>query len=365
MFKLAEYIKPNFDDKKFIDAKDAIFKPAPKDKVAPKNFHVMSIFPEYFKIDGKWVLAEESRMDCVPVNENGVIRVKEFRNLKKGELVAVGRKENAEEGIYVHIDCFKDSAQDDIKEINAFTFRQGRTRETGFSHDYDELAKLLEYEKQNGGYVVWVMGPACSFDAEARKNFAKLVDNGYVNALLAGNALATHDLEGAYLGTALGADIKTQECIPNGHYHHLDTINSVREAGSIKEFIEKNNIDNGIVEACVRNKVPMVLTGSIRDDGPLPEVLADVYAGQDEMRAHIRKATTVIGIASVLHTIATGNLTPMYRVLGEDIRPIYFYMVDTSEFAANKLSDRGSLSAKGIVTNAQDFIKNIIVRLKL
>lgn len=364
MFKLAKYIKPDFNEKKFAEAKDALFVPAPKDKVAPPNFHVMSIFPEYFKIDGKWILAEESRMDCVPVNDNGVIRVKEFRNLKKGELVAVGRTENCEEGIYVHIDCFEESAKNE-GEINAFTFRQGRTRETGFSHDYDELAKLLEYEKQNGGYVVWVMGPACSFDAEAKQSFVKLVDNGYVNALLAGNALATHDLEGAYLGTALGADIKTQECMPNGHYHHLDTINSVREAGSIREFIKQKNITEGIVEACVRNDIPMVLTGSIRDDGPLPEVVADVYAGQDEMRNHMRKATTVIGIASVLHTIATGNLTPMYRVVEDDIRPIYFYMVDTSEFAANKLSDRGSLSAKGIVTNAQDFVKNIIVRLNL
>lgn len=107
-----------------------------------------------------------------------------------------------------------------------------------------------------------------------------LIENGYAHGLMAGNALATHDLEGAYLHTALGQDIYSQKSMPNGHYHHLDVINKVRRCGSIEQFIQQYQIDNGIIYACVKEKIPVVLTGSIRDDGPLPEVVADVYAGQ-------------------------------------------------------------------------------------
>ena len=230
----------------------------------------------------------------------------------------------------------------------------------------DASVTLELTEKETGGYVVWVMGPACSFDYTARENFSKLIENGYVNALLAGNALATHDLEGALLGTALGQDIKTQEPHPNGHYNHLEAINLINRYGSIPEFIKQEHIDNGIIYSCVKNDVPFVLNGSIRDDGPLPEVYEHTYVGQDTIRSHVRKATTVIGMATVLHTIATGNMTPTYRVLADGtVRPVYFYMVDTSDFAASKLGDRGSLSAKGIVTNVQDFLSNVTKGLGL
>ena len=189
---------------------------------------------------------------------------------------------------------------------------------------------------------------------------SKLVEHGYVDAILAGNALATHDLEGAYLRTALGQDIYTQQSMPNGHYNHLDTINRVKYHGSIAEFIRKENIDNGIIYSCEKCGVPYVLGGSIRDDGPLPPVFGNVYEAQDAMRDQIREATTVICMATTLHTIATGNMTPSFRVLPDGtIRQVYFYCVDISEFAVNKLADRGSLSARGIVTNVQDFVVNL------
>ncbi len=205
-----------------------------------------------------------------------------------------------------------------------------------------------------------MLGPAVAFDSDSRDAFARLVKNGYVNAVLAGNALATHDLEGAYKRTALGQDIYTQQSMPMGHYHHIDTINRVRLHGSIPAFIEKENIQDGIIHACVKNDVPFVLTGSIRDDGPLPEVYGDVYAGQDAMRDQVRKATTVICMATALHSIATGNMTPSFRVMPDgSIRPVFFYCVDISEFAVNKLGDRGSLSARSIGTNVQDFVVNV------
>ena len=362
-FQLPAYLAPDFSEARFVNAPNVAMAPAPRDGVAPEGFHSTGIEPEYFKINGSWVLAPEIRMDCVPVlRDNGVIDIVEFRHLKKGDIVILGRTEDGSEGIYVNGNPFatKESAS------LAFSFRKGRTRETGFSRDYQEIVDLLQYEKANGGYCVWVMGPAFTFDDQAREAFSKIVKAGYVQAVLAGNALATHDLEGAMLHTALGTDITTQKSQFNGHYNHLDAINRVCSYGSIPAFLEGEGLTDGIIASCVQTGVPFVLVGSVRDDGPLPEVFHDVYAGQDGMRAHVKRATTVIGMATTLHTIATGNMTPAFRVLEDgSIRPVYFYSVDTSDFSANKLADRGSLTAKGIVANAQDFITKVAAALGL
>lgn len=354
-FNFSKYIEPDFSQEKLVNAPDCKWEEVAVDGCAPSNYHATSIFPEYFKINGKRLLALESRMDSVAVYEEGKIKVVEFHRLKKGDKVIIGREKDGSEGIYVHDNCFEIKVETD----NIFAFRTNHTRETSFSCDYEELSSLLKYEKDHDGYVVWVLGPACSFDINARRIMAKLIEDGYCQALLAGNALATHDLEGAYLGTALGCDIKTRKLARLGHYNHLDTINAVRKSGSIKEFIADNNIDNGIIYSCVKNNVPFVLTSSIRDDGPLPEVVENCYDGQNEMRKHINKATTVICMASMLHSIATGNMTPIYRIANDNIRPLYLYMVDASEFVANKLADRGSLSARSIITNVQDFLSNL------
>ena len=154
--------------------------------------------------------------------------------------------------------------------------------------------------------------------------------------------------------------------MPNGHYNHLDTINRVKYYGSIAKFIEEEHIDNGIIYSCEKYGVPYVLGGSIRDDGPLPPVFGDVYEAQEKMREQIRSATTVISVATMLHSIAVGNMTPSFRIdkYGR-IRQVYFYCVDISEFTANKLSDRGSLTSRAIITNAQDFIVNVAKGLGL
>lgn len=186
------------------------------------------------------------------------------------------------------------------------------------------------------------------------------MEAGYAHGLLAGNALATHDLEGAHLHTALGQDIYTQQSMPGGHYNHLDVINRVRRCGSIPQFIQEYNIQDGIMYSIVKQGVPFVLTGSIRDDGPLPEVIGDAYQGQAAMRGLVKQATTVICLATMLHTIAAGNMTPSFRVLPDGtIRPVYLYTVDADEFVVNKLLDRGSLCATTMVTNVQDFITKL------
>lgn len=361
-FQLRAYHAPDFTKESFVKAPNARFVPAERDFVMPAGYHATAIFPEYFKVDGRWLLAEESRMDCVVVLENGRLYVREFRHVKAGDLVCVGRTENGEEGIFLHMDGFESPEE----QSGQFQFRQGRSRETAFSRDYDQLCSLLEHEKRHGGRVVWVMGPACAFDLRTREAFCRLIRGGYVQAVLAGNALATHDLEGAYLRTALGQDIYTQESVHNGHYNHIDTINKVREYGSIETFVRGEKLEDSIIAQCVHSGVPFVLVGSVRDDGPLPEVFGNVYAGQDAMRTHVRRATTVIGMATTLHTIATGNMTPSFRVLPDgSLREVYFYSVDISEFAVNKLCDRGSLAAKSIVTNVQDFVSALADRLGL
>ena len=354
-FEMPVYHHPDFSREMFVNAPDAQIREAEMDGVVPDNYHSTSMYPEYFKIKGEWKLAEESRMDsCVVLRESGRLDVVEARNVKKGDMVILGRSERCEEGIYMHCHGFEspDSSIDD-----QFVFRQGRSRETSYARDYDKLFDLLRYEKANNGKVVWVMGPAFAFDADARNAMAALIDNGYVQAVMAGNALATHDLEGAYLHTALGQDIYTQKSQPNGHYNHLDVCNGVRRSGSMKQFIKDHNLDDGIMCSCVRNNIPVVLAGSIRDDGPLPEVIGDVYRAAAAMREQIKDCTTVICLATMLHTIATGNMTPSFRVLQDGtIRPVYFYAVDADEFVVNKLMDRGSLSATTVVTNVQDFI---------
>lgn len=354
-FHLPKYHVPDFAAPQFRSAPETVFLPAPKGGVAPEGYHATTIFPEYFHVGGKWLLAEESRMDCVAVLRQGRIEVVEFRNLKAGDLVAVGRTEDGSQGIYVHPNGFSPAGEGSGE---TFAFRQSRSRETAYSKDYDFLYQLLRHEKDHG-HILWVLGPACAFDADSRAAFASLVRAGYVHALLAGNALATHDLEAGYLHTALGQDIYTQESCPNGHYHHIDTINAVRAAGSTAAFIESGAVKDGIIYECVKKGIPYILVGSIRDDGPLPEVYANVYQGQDAMRDQVRKATTVICMASALHTIATGNMTPSYRVINGVVRPLYFYSVDVSEFAVNKLRDRGSLAVRTLVTNVQDFVVNI------
>ena len=357
-FTLPDYKAPNFSTPELRNAPNARFERAPADFVAPDDYHATTIFPEYYNVNGQWILPKRSRMDCVAILRDGEIYVREFRHIKRGDKIAVGRTEDGSEGIYVHPNCFSTvSEEGQVQET--FTFRQGRSRETAFSIDYDFLYELLRHERENG-HIVWVMGPACSFDADSRNAFVTLIEKGYVNALLGGNALATHDLEGAYRNTALGQDIYTQVPSPNGHYNHIDTINRARYHGSIENFIDAEGIDNGIVYTCVKRNIPLVLAGSIRDDGPLPGVYADAYAGQDAMRAELSKATTVIAMASTLHTIAAGNISPMYIVTDKNtVRPVYFYTVDISEFSANKLADRGSLSAKSIITNAQDFVVHL------
>ncbi len=353
-FRLPTYLHPDFKKSPFDVAPEVLFKRVEKTGVAPDNYHATSIYPEYFHVgEGEWRLLRETRMDCLVVRaKEGSLAVREFRHLKPGDRVACGRAEDGSEGIFVNSNPFGLG----VKDPNGFAFRTRITRETSFSIDYDQLYDLLEHEREKG-FILWVLGPAVVFDRDARNALALLVRRGYVHAMLAGNALAVHDMEASLFGTALGQEVYSKQAAPLGHYHHLDAINRIRAVGSIEEGIIEGTVSTGVMRALIKKNVPYVLAGSIRDDGPLPGVIADVYTAQDRMRALARRATTVIALATQLHAIATGNMVPCYRITeAHQVRPVFFYIVDMSEFAVSKLANRGSLSARSILTNVQDFV---------
>lgn len=355
-FNLPPYRPPDFTIPPLSQAPVARYEPAPADGVLPDNFHATSNLPEYIQLaPGRWVLCPESRMDAAIILHGNEVRVVEPRDIKKGTPVIIGRMENGEEGIFVHADGFEAPAASEDK----FQFNVRRTRESPFSRDYDLLYNLLRYEREHGGTITWVLGPAIAFDKDSRNAMVDLIKNGYCHALLAGNALATHDLEAAVFETGLGRDIYHQRRQRLGHYNHLDLLNQARHYTSLETAVRAMGIGNGIVAACVSEGVPIVLTGSIRDDGPLPDVIADAYEGQRQMRVYARRTTTAIAVATQLHAIAFGNMLPSYQVTETGVRPVYFYIVDVSEFATDKLANRGSMQATGITTNAQDFMVNL------
>jgi lysine-ketoglutarate reductase/saccharopine dehydrogenase-like protein (TIGR00300 family) len=356
------YYPPDFSQPQFADSPVVATVAAPMDGVVPPDYHGTSNYPEYVHLGGgDWLLAAESRMDSVLVLKDRQLEVVEARRVRMGDMVVVGRTENGEEGIYVHTTGFDPPAS---AEADKFAFRTRGTRETPFSRCYDDLYEVLRHDREHG-YITWVLGPAVAFDKDSRDAMQGLIENGYCDALLAGNALATHDLEAAYFRTGLGQDIYTQHLKPMGHYNHLDIINEVRRAGSIRQGIEMLQLRDGIIFACEKKHVPYVLAGSIRDDGPLPGVISDVYQAQDAMRVHARRATTVIALATQLHSIAFGNMVPSYRVMDDGtVRPVFFYIIDMTEFSADKLANRGSAQAVAILTNAQDFMMNLWNNLK-
>ncbi|MGD0584800.1 MAG: hypothetical protein ABSA86_03355 [Oryzomonas sp.] len=351
------YTPPDFSRPEMASAPAVRVEPAPADGVLPGGFHATSNLPEYLHLGGgDWLLARESRMDAAMVLLDREVKVVEPRLVKRGDPVVIGRSDGGEEGIYVHSDGFPSAVP---AAADKFAFRTRGTRETPFSRSYDELYAVLRHDREQG-HIVWVLGPAVAFDKDSRDAMQFVVEHGYCHALLAGNALATHDLEAARFRTGLGQDIYTQVLQPNGHYNHLDIINEVRLRGSIPRAIREMGLSDGIIPACERQGVPYVLAGSIRDDGPLPGVISDACLAQDAMRVHARRATTVIALATQLHTIAFGNMVPGYHVTARDVvRPVFFYVVDMTEFSTDKLANRGSMQAVAILTNAQDFMVNL------
>jgi lysine-ketoglutarate reductase/saccharopine dehydrogenase-like protein (TIGR00300 family) len=340
---------PDFNASRFSSAPDARFVAAPADGVLPEDFFSTTNLPTYVRVRGAWKLPREPRMDsALVIDRDGELWVREMRRVRKGDLVAVGKKEDGSEGIYVNADAAGGS---DDREFKFMASEVSREKPV----DYTHLAHLLIDERDRGGYIVWVTGPAL-VHSRARSDMTWFIENGFVSALLAGNAVAVHDIEASIFGTTLGMT-GAGETTVGGHGLHMRAINKVRGAGSIAKAVEAGVITDGIMHACVKNDVPFVLCGSIRDDGPLPDVYTDAAAAQDAMKAHTTKATMAIMIATALHAIATGNMLPAFVTEADGtLRELPTICVDSAEFVVGKLKDRGTHQAFGVVTNAQDFM---------
>ena len=340
---------PDFTAERFTRAPDARFEPAPTDGVLPEGFFSTTNLPTYVRVGGRWRMPREPRMDCVLVlDASGELWAREGRRVRRGESVAVGHAEDGSQGIYVHTAWLSGGSEGEFKFMTSAVSREKPI-------DYARLARLLVEERKHGGYPVWVTGPAL-VHSRARVDMTWFISQGFVGALLAGNAVAVHDIEAALYGTTLGMS-GAGEATQGGHGLHMRAINQVRAAGSIAQAVEKGLLKSGIMHACVVHNVPFVLTGSIRDDGPLPDVVTDNLAAQDAMRRHTVKATLAVMIATALHAIATGNMLPAF-VTGPqgELKELATICVDSSEFVVSKLKDRGTHQAFGVVTNAQDFL---------
>jgi lysine-ketoglutarate reductase/saccharopine dehydrogenase-like protein (TIGR00300 family) len=344
------YTPPDFDEARFRDAPDARFVPAPADGVLPDDFFATSNLPIYVKIDGSWKLPRFPRMDGVIIQEAEGLRVVEGRYVRQGQLVAVGHAEDGSEGIFVNFTGFL-SASNATGEFQFMSSEVSREKPV----DYALMADMLRAEKARGGHIVWVVGPAV-LHSRGRDVVTWFIQNGYVGAMLGGNAVAVHDIEQALLGTTLGMD-RSGRPVTGGHAFHMRAINQVARAGSIREAVSQGVLTQGIMHACVTHDVPFVLAGSIRDDGPLPDTITNTTQAQEMMREHATRATMTIMIATALHSIAFGNMLPAYVVNADDsLRPLTTIAVDTSEFVVSKLKDRGTHQAFGVITNAQDFL---------
>jgi lysine-ketoglutarate reductase/saccharopine dehydrogenase-like protein (TIGR00300 family) len=340
---------PDFSQPPFAGAPEANFAPLPADGVLPEGFFSTSNLPTYIRVGGKWLAPIRPRMDCVVLKRPGLLETIEPRRLKRGDLIAMGEAEDGTQGIVVHAGGFLGGAHG-ANEFRFMSTEVSRERPV----NYEELALRLGEEKRKGGYLVWVAGPAL-VHSRARTDFEWFIRNGYVQAVLAGNAVAVHDIEAAIFGTTLGMS-NTGQPTEGGHGLHMRAINRIRAAGSISGAVESGLIKSGIMHALVTNRVPFVLAGSIRDDGPLPGVYTDVLEAQDAMREHTVKATGAIFIATALHAIAVGNMLPAFYLCDGVPAPLMTICVDQTEFVVNKLKDRGTHQAYGVVTNAQDFM---------
>jgi lysine-ketoglutarate reductase/saccharopine dehydrogenase-like protein (TIGR00300 family) len=341
---------PDFGAPTLAAAPDARFEAAPADGVLPEGFFSTTNLPTYVRVGGRWRMPREPRMDAALVlDAEGELWVKEPRRVRKGERVALGYAEDGTEGIFVHTAAFLGESEEG--EFKFMTSEVSREKPI----DYALMASILVAERDRGGYPVWVTGPAL-VHSRARADMVWFIANGFVGALLAGNAVAVHDIEASIFGTTLGMT-RTGEATSGGHGLHMRAINKVRAAGSIARAVEQGVITDGIMHACVVHGVPFVLTGSIRDDGPLPEVITDAIEGQEAMKRHTVKATMAVLVATALHAIATGNMLPAFVTEGDgSLRELPTICVDSSEFVVSKLKDRGTHQAFGVVTNAQDFM---------
>ena len=320
------------------DIKEVNLVAATKDKVAPEGFYSSSNHATQIFYNGNWIPVEEIEMDCLVVVDEKENRafVKPLSNIKTGDKIVVGL-----DGVRVTPPHRSRDKQQVFEFMNSDV-----SSEKPLMNIINGIADEMKEIKARGGKIGIVGGPAIVHTGSG-KYLASLIREGYIDVILAGNALATHDIESNLFGTSLGIEVETGKIVAHGHTHHMRAINRINNSGSIRNAVEDGTLTGGIMYECVKNDVPYVLAGSIRDDGPLPDVITDTVEAQKLMRHYAQEVDMVLMISTMLHSIAMGNLLP------SRVKSI---CVDINPSTVTKLSDRGSAQVLGIVTDIGTFL---------
>ena len=329
--------------------RDAQLVPAQKPGVFPATFYATTNLPTSVRVGGRWLPVQQIEMDCGVVVEKASRRALRAQctpmaDVRPGDLVVCGAH-----GVKV-------APLERARSKDPFAFMTSAvSSEKPKAQLIADVARAMRLARRRGRHVLVVGGPAI-IHTGGGPWLERLIEGGYVQALFAGNGLATHDIETALFGTSLGIDLRRGMPTKDGHDHHLRAINTIRGCGSIAQAVRRGILTKGVLHACVTHRVPFVLAGSIRDDGPLPDVITDTLRAQAAMRRHIPGLGLALMVGSTLHAIATGNMLPA---------TVKTVCVDINPAVVTKLADRGTFQGIGIVLDAASFLRELCLALKL
>jgi lysine-ketoglutarate reductase/saccharopine dehydrogenase-like protein (TIGR00300 family) len=294
-------------------------------------------------VSGTWIDVDNQRMDAVVVLDRGRARCRKLREIRAGDLIACGLR-----GIRV-------TPEFRPRDRLGFAFMTNEvSSERRVESAVARIADMMREVKARRGRIAFVVGPVVVHTGGG-PYLCELIRRGFADAVLAGNALAVHDVEAALLGTSLGISLETGAAIEGGHRHHMRAINTIRRAGGLEAAVKNGTLRSGVMFECIRNRIPFVLAGSIRDDGPLPETVMDLLEAQDQYAAVLADVQMVIVLSTMLHGIGVGNMLPAWvRMICVDINPAVI----------TKLADRGSSQTVGVVTDSGLFLHQLSEQLE-
>ena len=331
------------------DERDAKLEPVIQNGVAPDEFYVTTIYPTEVRVGGEWIKVQNQRMDgaiAITQSSTGLLaRCKLLRDLEVGEQVVVD---------VLGIRTIRKTESREQRNTPEFSFMSsGVSSERRVELVVEQVAWELRQVRDRGGKVVVTAGPVV-IHTGGGEHLERLIREGYVQALLGGNAIAVHDIEQNMMGTSLGVDMKRGVAVRGGHRHHLKVINTIRRYGNIAKAVEQGALKSGVMYECVSNNVPFCLAGSIRDDGPLPDTQMDLIKAQQEYTRLLEGADMILMLSSMLHSIGVGNMTPA---------GVKMVCVDINPAVVTKLSDRGSVESVGVVTDVGLFLSLLLQQL--
>jgi lysine-ketoglutarate reductase/saccharopine dehydrogenase-like protein (TIGR00300 family) len=326
-----------------VGEQDAAIREADRDGCAPEDFYSTTNQRTQVRLGGQWIEVAKQRMDAAIVIEGGRATCRKLRELRTGDRVVCGL-----EGIRVTPE-FRDRERADFSFMSNEVSSERRVEAS-----VARIAHTIRDVKARGGRIVFVAGPVVIHTGGVQY-FGELIRKGYVDVLLAGNALAAHDAELALFGTSLGLDLESGVPVPGGHRHHMRAINAINRAGSIRAAVEQGVLKSGIMVECVRAGVTVVLAGSIRDDGPIVDTIRDIVDAQDRYTAALADAGMVIVLSTMLHGIGVGNMLPAW---------VPVVCVDINPAVVTKLADRGSSQTVGLVTDVGLFLHQLAQQLE-